>query len=304
MRKNLHILIITFIFSSIIWASISLSNDYYATYDIPVKVINFPGGYTTGTRIPDHISVKLKGEGWKLLTLNLGTESEYVISAGNDSGRKFVNLYNYLVENQWLSSDLEVIDLSPDTLSFNVERIINKKVKVLPDLHIDYKAGYGLASDVKVSPDSVTAYGPINYVNKLDYVLTEPITGKRIDERIYENVKLADIPGMSFSNNIVGVNLDVQQIMEKEFTDLSVEILDVPDDRNVVLLPNKVNLGIRGGIDILGRLKGEDFRAYIFYRDVVLDTVGSIIPRIDLPANTAQVYSKPERLRYIIKKFN
>ncbi len=304
MRKKIPVFIVAFIFSSIIWASISLSNDYYATYEIPVRLVNFPGGYTTGTNIPENVFVKLKGEGWKLLSLNFGPESEYVISAGKDSGQKFVNLFNYLVENQWLSSDLEVIDITPDTLSFNIERIINKRVGVLPDLQIDYKPGYGLASDVKVSPDSVTVYGPVNFVNKLDYVLTEKIAGKNVDERIYKNVNLKNMPGMSYSSSIVGVNLDVQQIMEKEFTDLNVDILDVPSDRNVVLLPNKVNLGIKGGIDILGKLKGRDFRAYIYYRDVVLDTTGSIAPRIDLPVNTALIYSKPERLRYIIKKFN
>jgi YbbR domain-containing protein len=304
MRKNLHIMIIALIFSMVIWASISLSNDYYATFDVPVKVVNFPGGYTTGTNLPENVSVKLKGQGWKLLSINLGAESEYVISAGGDSGRKFVNLYNYLVENQWLSSDLEVIDITPDTLSFTVERIISKRVKILPDLSLDFRKGYGLASAVKLNPDSVTVYGPVNYITELQNVYTEKLEIDRIDSRVYENVRLASGRGITYSNNVVGVSLDVQQIMEKEFTELPVEIMDIPSDRNVVLLPNKISIGVRGGIDILGRLKTDDFRAYVYYRDVVLDTTGSVLPRIDLPGNTSFLYSKPERLRYIIKKFD
>ncbi|MBZ0199786.1 MAG: hypothetical protein K8H86_07960, partial [Ignavibacteriaceae bacterium] len=114
MRKNLHIILAAFTFSILLWGSISLSNDYYATIDLPVKLVNFPVGYTSGTKIPHDISVKLKGEGWKLASVNLGSKPEYNVSVKPDSGKQTVNLYNYLVENQWLSSDIEVINITPD----------------------------------------------------------------------------------------------------------------------------------------------------------------------------------------------
>ncbi|MDO8548833.1 MAG: hypothetical protein Q7S39_01605, partial [Ignavibacteria bacterium] len=117
MRKNIHIVIISLFFSFLLWGSISLSKDYYITVDIPVNIINFPQGYSSGTKLPDKISAKIRGKGWKLIAVNLGAESEYIISAGNDTGRKYINLYNSLSENQWLASDMEVLDLSPDTLS-------------------------------------------------------------------------------------------------------------------------------------------------------------------------------------------
>ena len=114
MKKNLHIIIISFIFSVILWVSISLSNDYYATFDVPIKLVDFPSGYTTGSPLPESVSVKLKGKGWKLIAVDLGSESDYVIPVGKDTGKRNINLYNYLVENQWLSSDIEVINISPD----------------------------------------------------------------------------------------------------------------------------------------------------------------------------------------------
>ena len=121
MKKNLHIIILSVIFSAILWISISLSNDYYATVNVPLKLINFPTGYSTASSLPEDISVKLKGKGWKLLGVNLSAKSDYTISV-EDSGRINVNLYNFLGENQWLSSDIEVIDITPDTLSFVVEK--------------------------------------------------------------------------------------------------------------------------------------------------------------------------------------
>jgi YbbR domain-containing protein len=304
MKKNLHIIIISLLFSFVLWVSISLSNDYYATFDIPVKLVDFAEGYTTGTEIPKTISVKLKGKGWKLIAVNLSSENEYIVPAGNESGRKFVNLFNFLIENQWLSSDVEVIDISPDTLSFFVEKIASKKVAIVPDLDLKFKPGYGLATKINISPDSTIVYGPASIINTMYSVPTEKIELENIDEKINDVVQVKELQGMSYSNSSVSITIDVQKIVDKEVPDIPVEVLDVPADREVVLLPNKISVGIRGGIDILGKVDSKMLRAYTHYRDIVLDTLGSIKPRTEIPENTSLLFTKPERLRYVIKKFN
>ena len=305
MKKKLPIIIITVIFSFLLWVSRALSDsEYIVTYNIPVKLVDFPAGYTTGTEIPDRISVKLKGNGWKLLAINLTSDAEYLVSAGADSGRKYVNLYNYLIENQWLSSDVEVVDISPDTLSFYVEKIESKKVAVTPHLNLNFKPGFGLAEKVKVSPDSVIVSGPASIIRTIYSIPTEEIKISNLDERVTEKVNLKNWRGMSYKNNNVSVAINVQKIVDKDFDNISVVVNDVPPDRDVVLLPNKITVGLRSGIDILGRVDTSKIRAEVDYRDIVLDTLGSVKARIGIPDNTTLLYTKPERLRYVIKKFN
>ena len=304
MKKNLHIIIISVIFSIILWVSISLSNDYYATFKIPLRLVNFPEGYTIGSKIPDFISVKLKGEGWKLAALKLGRETDYVVSAGNETGKRFINLYNYLVDNQWLSSDIEVIDISPDTLSYNIEKISSTRAEIIPDLNLNFKPGFGLATEMKIKPESTTVFGPASKIKNLRAVSTEKLSLNNLDDKVDEKVPLQQIAEMSYSSNNVNVILDVQKIVDKNFDNLPVEVIDIPPDRNVVLLPNKISIGLRGGVDVLAKLNSDQLKAHINYRDVVLDTLGSIAPKITLPENTSLIYIKPERLRYIIKKFN
>jgi len=306
-KKKIYIIIISTLFSIIIWVSISLSNEYYSTFDIPVKVVNFPEGYTSSSNLSEKISVKLKGQGWKLIAVNLSSDADYVISAGNDSGKISLDLYNYLAENQWLSSDIEVIDIIPDTLTFNVEKTSSARVKIYPDLRLDFKPGYGLASEIQVIPGSTIVHGPISEMESRiasDGISTSELNLKNLDSKITQQVSLKELPGMRYDINFVNVILDVQKIVDKNFADLSVEIIDVPRDRDVVLLPNKVSIGIRGGIDILAKTYPDEINTYIYYRDVVLDTLGSITPQLDLPDNVTLLYIKPERLRYIIKKFN
>jgi len=303
MKKNIPIIIVSLIFSFILWGSISLSKEYFVTIDVPVKIINFPDGYTTGTKLPEKITMKIKGNGWKLIGVNLSSESQYLISAGWESGKRYVNLYNFLTENQWLSSDMEVMDISPDTLSFSVEKITEKKLRIEPNLDLTFKAGYGLASKVEVYPESTNVLGPVSVLNYLNSIPTEKAEFTELNNKIIEILNLKEKQGMTYEVNSVTATIDVQKIVDKNFDNLSVEIHDIPSDRDVVLLPNRINIGVRGGINILGKLTPDQFKAYVYYSDVVLDTLGSIEPRIIIPENTTLLYMKPERLRYIIKKF-
>lgn len=303
MKKNFHIILISFLFSVILWVSISLSNDFYATFEFPVKLIDFPEGYTTGSLSQQKISVKIKGKGWKLIGVNLSSDASYVIPVGKKIGKRTINLYNFLVENQWLTSDNEVINISPDTLSFLVEKISYKKIPIKPDLNLNFRAGYGLASKIIVSPESTIVFGPTSYLNSLDYAPTETIEYNDLNSKKTEIIPLKNIYGMKYPHKNVSVTLDVQKIVDKNIDNLFVKVLDVPKDRNVLLLPNRIGIGIRGGIDVLGKMDTSQVKTYINYREVVLDTLGSVEPHIELPENTTLLFIKPERLKYIIKKF-
>jgi hypothetical protein len=124
-----------------------------------------------------------------------------------------------------------------------------------------------------------------------------------LDKLTRKNIEFAYLTGTTFGKRFVSVSLDIQRIVDKQFDDIIVEVLDVPPDRDVILLPNKISCNVRGGIEILGKLEINQFKAFVFYRDVVLDTLGNVIPHIEHPSNTTIKYIKPERLRYIIKKF-
>jgi len=304
MKKNLHIIIISFLFSAILWGSISLSNDYYTTFRIPLKLVDFQKGLTSGTKLPKYVNIKVKGRGWKLISAKMGSESEYVVTANGDTGKKYINLYDYLSDNPGLSSGLEVIDISPDTLSFKIEKLTYKKLKVEPDVDLEFREGYGLATNYVVDPDSIIVNGPVSILNNMDNIPTQKLELKGVNDRVEQQVNLKKLPGMKYSDNNVTLNFDVQRIVDKSIDDVTVDVLNVPKDREVVLLPNKITINVSGGIDILGKLTVDQFKAYVNYRDVVLDTVGGIVPKIESPRNVTIKFIKPDLLRYIIKKFN
>jgi len=303
MKKKFPLIIISITFSIIIWGTISLSEEYYANVNVPLRVVGFPKGYSIGNEIPGNITIKLRGIGWKLFAVNIGKDVSYNVSVNGDSGFIQIKLMDHLTDNRWMLSELDIIDIIPSSLSLSIERRIKKKLPIVADLNLDFKAGYGLAKQVVIEPDSIVVDGPQSLISSLTEIMTKEIKLSSLDKLTIKNIDFAYLPGTSFDTKFVSVYLDIQRIVDKQFDDIDVEVLDVPPDRDVILLPGKISCNVRGGIEILGKLEIDQFRAFVYYRDVVLDTIGNVIPHIEHPANTTLKYIKPERLRYIIKKF-
>ncbi|MDR3609024.1 MAG: hypothetical protein P4L27_00500 [Ignavibacteriaceae bacterium] len=303
MNKKINIIIISLIFSSVLWVSISLSNEYYTSIKVKLKIIDLPYGYSTGSILPNNIIIKMKGKGWKLAAESLSAEPDFYVSAKYDSGKINLNLYNSLSENRWLANDLEVVNINPDTLSFRVEKIASKKLKITPNLNITFKNGYGLAQPVYIYPESTVVYGPWSVIRNLSSAQTEFVSYLNADSKIKDKIYLTPAEGISYDINFAVLFLNVQKIVDMNFDGLPVRINNIPSDRNVIILPNKISIGIKGGIEFLGKLDPDQFKVSVNYRNIVLDTLGSVAPDIQMPPNLSMTYIKPERLRYIIKKY-
>ena len=145
--------------------------------------------------------------------------------------------------------------------------------------------------------------GPLSYLKQKKEIKTESELLGILDSKITTEVGLENLNGFEYSTNIIDVTLDVQRIVDKQFEDVPVDVIDIPSGREVVLLPNKININLRGGIEILGKLRIQQFRAYVKYQTLVDDTTGSIVPEILLPENISLQFTKPDRLRYVIRSF-
>lgn len=303
MRKKLNIFIASVIFAVILWGSISLSDIFYTNVDVKLAITNLPSGYTTGSPLPEKIQLRVKGLGWRLVSINVGPETEFRVSVGGDSGRQNISLYDYLESNRWLFSDVEIINIYPDSIKFFVERIILKKLPVVSGLELEYKPGYGLASDIIFKPDSVVVSGPISLLRMMKEIKTADKSLIALDSRVETEVNLPKMNGFNYSTNLIEVKLDIQRIVDKQFEDISVDVIDIPSRKEVVLLPNKIGFNVRGGIEILGKLNPDQFRAYVRYQNLVQDTTGSVTPILEMPKNVTLQYLKPDRLRYVIRSF-
>ena len=303
MKNKINIIIFSVLFSLLIWGSVTLSEQFYSVKDFKIKIVNEPKGYSSGTIEPENISIKLKAKGWQLLTLGLGPKYEYLVSADNDSGKITIDPFNEIDENTWLSSGLSITEISPRQISFNVEKLKYKKLKIEAETDILFSDGYGLATPIKIYPDSVLVAGPSSVLDKISALKTKTVHLSSLDSKIKIITDIEEPKGFQLEQNKVELTFDVQRIVEKTFENIKVSINGMPQDRHIVLIPNVINCSLRGGINILGKINPNEISASIDYREIVYDTLGSVQPKIVIPQNTELVFTKPVWLNYIIKEF-
>ncbi|MEP0860095.1 MAG: hypothetical protein HRF52_01495 [Ignavibacterium sp.] len=303
MNKKIYIVIVSVLFSITVWVSIALSDEYYSTYKLPIAIIDLPSGYSVGNNLPETITVRLKGDGWKLMSFELGSKEYFYVSVKGDSGVITANLLANVENNPWFTSGINILDINPKNIRIVVEPIVEKKLKIIPKLKLDFKEGYSLATQVLVEPDSVLIRGPGSVIKKMETYSTKEISLKNLDQKTNFIAELEELRGFETDLKFVNVTLDVQRIVENSINDIPVSVINKPENVDVILIPNTISCTFRGGVNILGKVSVNDIIATVDYNSVVNDTLGFVKPEIQSPENLNLLSVRPDKLKYVIKKF-
>lgn len=303
MKSRIATIIFITIFSILLWVFVSFSNDYSTTIKVPIAVTNVPEGYSVSGISNKSVTLGIKGEGWQVAQLSFGIDHELFIQADEDVKEHTVSLRNAVEQNSWLPTSLEINLIEPEFVTYSLEKSTRKKLKVVPDITLEFKPGYGLVSPVEISPDSIVVTGPRSLLRSLDSVKTTDFVISDLEKNADVLVPLQIIDNVEFEINQIGMSFDVQKIVDKTFENVPVKTIAVPPSRELSVYPGNVDITLRGGINFLGRLSNAALSAYVNYRQALEDTTGSIIPHVDFPENTSLVNVKPNKLEYIIKQY-
>ena len=301
-RKGITILLIA-LFATILWGFVSLSEEYFYTFKAKVKFTDLPEGQEIASISSEEVEISLRGKGMDLFAISLGPERNFNIPIDAVQKKGEIVLKNMLDYNTWLSSNLQIEEFTPKTLQFTLDEITSKMVPVIPNILIEYKEGSGLISEISFQPDSVNntrTKSVVNTINKVETVFKE---FKNADGEVKDRLLLKEIDKISYLENHIDINFEAQQIVDKVFKNIPVQTQGVPKSRELQLFPGRVDVVLRGGIKILGSLSEEELSAYINFRQALIDTTGSLEPRINIPNHTIFIRSIPNRLEYIIKRY-
>jgi hypothetical protein len=302
--RNIHIVFVSALFGIIAWASVTLREQYLITIDAPFVLENIPDGLAVKSPLPASLQLKLRGSGWHLAAITLGRNPRVAVSAlALPPGNRAMGAADIL-ERLSFGPGVQLVDVKPDSIRVEFDRLARKRVPIVLDDVLGLREGYGQVGQIVLSPDSVTIAGAETIIRGIDSWKTS--------REIFENVKApidADVPlapsgphRLTFSDPRVHVMINVEPYAEKTFTGIAVEVREVPSNREVILIPPKMELVVRAGIKQLSSLSPGDFHIITFYDWIAADTTGSVDTDIIAPAGAQVVSKKPERLQYIVRK--
>lgn len=203
-----------------------------------------------------------------------------------------------------LPVDVQVVDVKPETLHIALDDYYEKRVPVIPRIVLNFREGYGQVGPVRTVPDSVTIGGTLEYIRDISSWSTAFRRFTEVRAPIDEVVSLEDLPsyGVSVAAKSVRMKVDVEPFAEKLFPGIPLAVTGVPAGMEVIFIPPRLDLIVRGGIEQLSALAPESFGATVSYSALERDTSGTIVPVLSIPDGVKAVGKNPERFQFIIRR--
>ena len=303
MKKQLPILIASFIFAVALWSYVSLSQSYSLDLSIPLEVKTGKSQAITED-IPSSIDLTIKGKGWDLLSVLISEDLKYSLDLSKLKRDSRISTEQFVSERLNLKPELTLVSINPDTINIEFDKILEKTVPIRNNIKINLKEGYGIVGKPKLTPDSVTISGSANIVSKIKFIPTETRVFENVNNAVTGTIALKDTLSNILKSDVkfVDFKYNIQLSAEKTVEDVIVVINGVPEDKEVLLIPPKVNVSIRGGVDLLAGISPLEITASVNFETIENDTLGFVVPEVAIPDETNLLKSEPQKLQYIIKK--
>lgn len=302
-KKRFHIVIATIMFAILLWVSVTMSYEYQNVVSVPLVVENLPPGTAIATPFPKTLQVKLRGNGWRSATLLLGSNPRCAIDMASLSSHKHSLTLNDIVDRMTIPLGLQPVDMKPESLFLSFDVYVQKRVPIALNADITFRPGYGKVGEPTITPDSITLGGATSVLATIDEWPTARTAFTDVKAPIDASLPLADSASycLDLSPEMVNVRINVQQYAEKTMTGLLVETKSVPQSKEVILIPPKIDLIVRGGVEQLAMLGNDSFRVSVDYSALVHDSTGYTDPIVLSPKEVHLVAKKPERMQFIIR---
>jgi hypothetical protein len=303
-RRRYHIVLGAILFSIVVWISVNMRNEFTAEMQMPVVIENLRAGSALRYPIPKQMTVRFRGSGWLIAGLSLFPDIRYYIDASHLTLRKFTITGRDLMEHVKLPLSVQLVDVKPETLLLALDEYTEKKVPIILRAGLAFHENYGQIGPVHLAPESVLIAGSRNQLESIDAWPTVYRKYNDLRSSLREDIDLEEsgIYSVEALEHAAHLSVDVQQFAEKIIPNLPITAVDVPANREVIFLPPKLDLTVRGGVDQLGGLGSGEFTATVRFDQLSEDSSATVEPLVGAPGDVRVIGRRPERVQFIIRK--
>ena len=264
-NKKINVFFLFLLSAFIILIFTKLSKDYTNTIAFGINKVNVPQENVILNDSAAKLRITLKTHGFKWLSYYF-SDPKVTIDFSKDVAKTsstFIwdkskaKMYG---ETQF-GSQVEVLNINPDTLRFKYDVNLIKKVPVILDAEVKYASGFDLSNDYVLQPDSVVVVGPEIIASKIKSVQTEKMSLNDVKSNISKKVKLKlpkDNKDLKFSVNETEVSGSVEKFTEGTLK-TPITLVNVPDDMTLNYFPKEVNVTFYTSLKDFNAVAAKDF---------------------------------------------
>lgn len=298
--------------SSFLWFLNALEKHYTDHITVPIRYINLPKDKDLTGKLPEKLELTVDAFGYTLLRHKLSLAFSPVLLDVNELTNnylegKFMSKYAISTNGhkeeiaKQISSEIEIISIRPDSITFNVSDVIEKLVKVHPVVDFIFAKEFILQKPPVVEPESILVRGPKEILDTLKYINTKSIELKNLSHTVERDVDLVMLPELKSETEEVTVQIDVEQYTEAKF-EIPILIINQPDSLLIKTFPAKVKVTCRIGLSQYNTLNNSSFRAVVDYsrHSGTMSKLQVILDKV--PETVLSVDHFPKDVEYIIER--
>ena len=273
----------------LIWLHAITENEYHREYEIPIRLGEVisqsdEGPLVVANSVPDRCRVLLAGRGKDLFQIDEEAFFFKISPIGLPRTSKTRRLLLSDVEGRAANSKIQIQQIiDPREIDIELDILAERQVQVDPVVGVRIAEGHTLVGEASVEPRTVTASGPSLQIETLGTIKTVPVTMENATQDISRQLSLEQPTNtrIKLDPSEVTYSADVQIIAENVMVDVPVRIAN-RDTTEVIAVPSRVRVKVRGGIDIIAALDPQ--------KDLELSVDYSVYHGSELP-----IYASPSR---------
>ena len=309
-HRSDYIVFFTFlIISASLWLLINLSKEYSLSYNMHVYLNSPPVDRIITKQVDSTITFHVNAQGFFLVKLEFMKPEELVVNVNNYTIQKAEDSIYYISTQPLKENIAELLNISPskigfskNTLSFYMEKLYKKKLKVVPRLTLNFAEFYNLYKPLIIKPESVMAYGPKQVLDTLKEVYTVPVVLDKIKESLEVSLEIdnSEKSFLKIRPEKVQVILDVTKFTQ---SGVEVPVTNPEKQLNLQTFPSKVKVYYDVALKDYDKVNSSNFTIVPELNNVDLQKVKKLYLKvIRKPDFVRNVRIDPPQVEFIIMK--
>lgn len=281
-RRDVMTFFVCVLIATLFWFVQSAYKLTDTTLTVTLNIEGQPAGAVFTTHVPSELKVTLYDSNIQLL--KYGTNSNfrtltvdfnrYADVAGNFriSGAELQSL----LLNE-LSSTTQITAISPALIDARYALTSGKKVPVRLNAHFSTRGNFKNFSP-QLQPDSVLVHAPNYILDTLTHISTIPFEATDLHDSLLVSLPLELNVGVKSTPDSVSVLVPVMQYVDKRFEAVSIQVIDLPQGKQLVLFPHTVSMSCLANFSHYNSFTADDFVFSVSYLDLKADPKRQFLP--------------------------
>jgi YbbR domain-containing protein len=260
--RNIGLKIMAVLLATALWFTVAGEHQVERAMRVPLEFRNTPPDLEIVGDPPASVDIRVRGSSALLSRLDPG---ELVAVLDLASARSGSRLFHMRTETVRVPFGIEVLQLTPATISLELETSLKRRLPVEPAVEGDPSPGF-VVGNVIADPQTVEVVGPRSRVKALVSATTEPVSvaGQQTTVRDVVTIGVSDAAVRLVEPQSASVMVEVLPApVERELKGVPVRWRNLGSGYNARVIPRVVRVTVRGRRDAVEDMRPETVDAFV-----------------------------------------